>query len=238
VPLIGIFIMAAWTIPGAWAQWPRPGFVFSTVVAGVLMFLLAGTEVQLQYWRNSVTLFSHTTAVTQNSILAEYNLGEALARQGDPEQAIIHYQRALAIQPNRVEALYNPQRQAHYNLGLIFRSQKKWAAAETQFREFVRNEPDKPGGHWNLGVALVALNRMDEALEEFRETIRTGPPAPDNNEEIEIMAWIESAYAEAGRLSEAISTAQKIHDTALAEGRKDLADAAEKRIESYRAGKL
>lgn len=76
---------------------------------GRAVFLLAGAEVQLQYWRNSVTLFSHTVALTRDNILAEYNLAEALARQGDEAQAIVHYERALAIQPNRVEAHYNSQ---------------------------------------------------------------------------------------------------------------------------------
>ena len=237
VPLIGIFIMAAWAIPGAWARWPRPGFVFSAVVAGVLMFLLAGTEAQLQYWRSSVTLFSHTVAVTRNNILAEYNLGEALAREGDTDQATVHYQRALAILPNPVEAQYNSQPQAHYNLGLIFRSQKKWPEAAAEFRAFTQTEPGEAGGHLNLGVALVALDQMDQAREEFRQAIPAHPPVAGENEEIIILLRIESAYLESGRLSNAISTAQNIRDATLAQGRQDLADAAEKRIESYRARK-
>ena len=97
IPLIGIFIMAAWAIPGTWTLWPRLGLVFGAVTAGALVFLLAGAEAQLQYWRNSVTLFSHTVAVTRGNILAEYNLAEALARQGDEAHAIVHYQKALAI---------------------------------------------------------------------------------------------------------------------------------------------
>ena len=89
LPLIGIFIMAAWTIPAGWTQWPRPGLVFGAVTAGALGFLLTGSEMQLQYWHNSVTLFSHTVAVTTGNIMAEYNLAEALARQGDTDQAVL-----------------------------------------------------------------------------------------------------------------------------------------------------
>jgi tetratricopeptide (TPR) repeat protein len=154
VPLIGIFIMAAWAIPGEWARWPGPGLVFGAVVAGVLGFLLAGTEVQLQYWRNSVALFSHTAAVTRNNILAEYNLAEALARQGDEAEAIVHYQRALAIEPNRVEAHYNSQTQAHYNLGQIFRAHKQWAEAEAQFRACLRDDPNLTRARNNLNAVL------------------------------------------------------------------------------------
>jgi tetratricopeptide (TPR) repeat protein len=158
VPLIGIFIMAAWAIPGAWTRWPRPGLVFGAVVAGALGFLLAGAEAQLQYWRDSVTLFSHTVAVTRNNILAEYNLAEALARQGDEAEAVVHYQRALAIEPNRVEAHYNCQTQAHYNLGLIFRARQQWAEAEAQFRACLREDPSLARARDNLDAVLREMS--------------------------------------------------------------------------------
>lgn len=128
--------------------------VLSAMVAGALGFLLAGAEAQLQHWRNSVALFSHTVAVTRNNILAEYNLAEALARQGDEAQAVVHYQRALAIEPNRVEANYNSQTQAHYNLGLIFRARKQWAEAEAQFRACLRDDPSLARAHSNLDAVL------------------------------------------------------------------------------------
>jgi protein O-mannosyl-transferase len=168
VPLIGIFIMAAWTIPAAWTRWPRPGLIFGAVTAGALLFLLAGAEVQLQYWRNSVTLFSHTVAVTRDNIMAEYNLAEALARQGDEAQAVAHYQRALAIEPNRVEAHYNSQTQAHYNLGLIFLKQKKWAEAEAEFQACLRDNRNPARVHQALGVTLMGLGRVDEAQKQFQ----------------------------------------------------------------------
>jgi protein O-mannosyl-transferase len=172
VPLIGVFIMAAWAIPAAWLRWPRPGLVFGAVVAGALLFLLAGAEVQLQYWRNSVALFSHTVALMRNNILAEYNLAQALAQQGDEAQAVVHYERALAIQPNRVEAHYNSQTQAHYNLGLIFRTHKQWAEAEAQFRACLRDDPNLVRAHSNLGFVLSAMGRGAEALQEFQTAAR------------------------------------------------------------------
>ncbi len=172
VPLIGIFIMLAWSIPGRWTTWPSPGLVFSVVTGGVLIVLLTCTEMQLQYWRNSVTLFSHTVEVTSGSILAEYNLAEALVRQGDTDNAIVHYQRALAIQPNPVEAQYNSQPQAHFNLGLIFRSQKKWPQAEAEFRAFLREEPNEAQAHTALADVLRAEGRTDEANQESQTAAR------------------------------------------------------------------
>jgi tetratricopeptide (TPR) repeat protein len=176
LPLIGIFIMVAWSIPGRWAAWPSPGLVFGAVTTAVLIALLTCTETQLQYWRNSVALFSHSVEVTTGSILSEYNLAEALARQGDADDAIIHYQKAIAIHANPVEAQYNSQPQAHFNLGLIFSSQKKWAEAEAQFRTFLRDEPNEPQAHSALAEILKAEGRLDEAKKESQRAaqLRTG----------------------------------------------------------------
>ena len=232
VPLIGIFIMAAWSIPEAWARWPRPGFVFGAVTAGMLMFLMAGTETQLQYWRNSVTLFTHTTQVTRDNILAEYNLGEALAREGDADDAIVHYQKAIAIHPNRVEAQYNSQLQARFNLGLIYRAQKKWAEAEVQFRACLREDPTLAHAHAALGIALVGLSRPGEALQEFQTAAVL---SRSDAGEAQLLSELDSAYAEAGHFPEAILFAQKARAAAVSAKRTDLAAAADKRLEFYRA---
>jgi tetratricopeptide (TPR) repeat protein len=159
VPLIGIFLMAVWAIPDSWAAWPRPGLVFGAVAAGILVFLATGAEVQSQYWRNSVALFSHTIAVTPNNILAEYNLAEALDRQGDTANAIRHYKQAIAIEPNPVEATYNSQPEARFNLGLIYLNEKKWDAAEAQFRACLRIDPKWQRAREALDAALKGKSR-------------------------------------------------------------------------------
>lgn len=234
LPLVGVFIMIAWAIPGSWARWPRPGLVFGAVILALLVILLAGTEAQLQYWRNSVTLFSHTVSVTPDNLLAEYNLGAALAARGDADPAILHYQKALVIHPNRVEAGYHMQTEVHFNLGLIFRSRKQWAEAEAQFRAFIHDQPNLSNGHFNRATALLGLGRVDEATGEFREALGIDLRAkvPDD---AHLFAALDAAYAETGHYSEAIATAEKARAAALALGDQKLAAAAEKRLATYRA---
>ncbi len=204
-------------------------------MAGVLLFLATGTEVQLQYWRNSVTLFSHTVEVTHNSVLAEYNLAEALARAGDEDTAIVHYQKAIAMQPSRVEATHNSQTQAHYNLGLIYRSRKQWPEAEAQFRACVHEDPNLARAYQNLGFTLVAQGRDDEGRTEFQIAARLNPRQPG---EAGWLTMLDEAYAQTGRFKEALATAKDARDAALIRGRGDMAQAAEKRMELYRAGKF
>jgi len=77
--LLGLFIMVAWSIPDN-AVNPHAGKVIVTVVA-VLMLVASATLSwsQIQYWRNSETLFRHALEVTPDNYLAHNNLGIALA---------------------------------------------------------------------------------------------------------------------------------------------------------------
>jgi hypothetical protein len=271
IPLMGVFIMVAWSIPARWAVWPRPGLVFATVIGAVLVVLLMVTWVQLFYWQNSVTLFTHTAAVTENNILAEYNLAEALARADAEDAAVTHYVKALAMRPNRVEAQYNSQLQARFNLGLIYRSEGKWPEAAEQLEAYVREDPNQQSAHVALGSVLLAMGRTAEGIREDREAVRLNP---NDVESLNRLAWLlatqpdakfrngaeavklaehvrdltgggvarfqatlDAAYAETGRFTDAIAAAQKTRETAQAQGQKDLAAAAEKRLKLYETGK-
>ena len=175
VPCIGLFIMVGWGIPEKWAKWPRPGLLLGTAATAVLLLFVLTTSVQLTYWHDSVALFSHTAAITPDNILAEYNLGEALARKGDDEDAVTHYLKALAIEPNRVEAQYNSQPQAHFNLGLIYRNHKQWPEAEAQLREAVRADTNEAMPHYALGSVLLSEGRFAPAAQEFATTTKLDP---------------------------------------------------------------
>ncbi len=194
IPLVGVFIMAAWSIPAAWVAWPRPGLVFATIAGAVGVILLMATSLQLLHWRNSVTLFTHTTAVTENNILAEYNLGEALTRAGNQDAAAAHYLKALAMTPNRVEAQYNSQEQAHFNLGLIYRLQGKWPEAAAQFRACLREDPNLPNAHHALGGVLLAMGRTAEGIREEREALRLNP---DDAASLTRVAWLLATQPDA-----------------------------------------
>ncbi|HXC98140.1 MAG TPA: tetratricopeptide repeat protein [Verrucomicrobiae bacterium] len=211
IPLMGVFIMVAWSIPARWAVWPRPGLVFGTVIGAVLVVLLMVTWVQLFYWQNSVTLFTHTAAVTENNILAEYNLGEALARADAEDAAVTHYLKALAIRPNRVEAQYNSQTQARFNLGLIYRSEGKWPEAAEQLEAYVHEDPNQQSAHVALGSVLLAMGRTAEGIQEDREAVRLNP---NDVESLNRLAWLLATLPDAKFRdgAEAVKLAERVRD--------------------------
>lgn len=99
IPLIGLFIMAAWGMADLMARWRCPKFLLP-LVAGI-MIAVFGTVAwfQVRYWRDAVSLFQHTLSVTQNNLLIQGALGEALYFRGEVDQALVHFQEAIRLNP-------------------------------------------------------------------------------------------------------------------------------------------
>jgi hypothetical protein len=68
IPLIGLFIMAAWGMADLLAGWRCPKFLLPLV--GGVMIVVFGTVAwfQVGHWRNAVSLFQHTLSITQNNL--------------------------------------------------------------------------------------------------------------------------------------------------------------------------
>jgi hypothetical protein len=114
LPFLGLFIMLCWGVSD-WAQARHlPAALLPTVSIAVLGSLAVVTYRQVNYWGNNVSLWSHTLQVTDRNWFAEYHLGDALKREGQPVEALAHFFNALAVNPTNVEsnlaiALYDHQ---------------------------------------------------------------------------------------------------------------------------------
>jgi protein O-mannosyl-transferase len=99
VPLTGLFIMIVWGAAELVERCALPRIVPATLAIVVLTALSATAYVQVGYWKNSSTLFTHALDVTKNNYFAHYMLGGQYARQGADSEALLEYQRALKINP-------------------------------------------------------------------------------------------------------------------------------------------
>lgn len=104
IPLIGLFIMAAWGLPELLGK--RAKYLAVPAVVA-LALLMAGARTQAGYWSDSRTLYEHALRVTSNNYVAHVKLGVILARDGQHEQAIRQYEKALEIRPDGIQALNN-----------------------------------------------------------------------------------------------------------------------------------
>jgi len=230
LPSLGVLVLAAWGIYELTRGWRYQVMALAVAgcVASVLCFAL--TRQQLGYWTESEALFRHTLEVTQNNYLAHNDLGAALGKKGQLDEAILQYQASIRLKPdyadayNNLGAAFGKKRQtdeailqyqeairlnpahalAQYNLGASLAKKGQTDEAIRYFQEAIRLKPDYADAYNNLGVAFGTKGQTDEAIRQFRDTIRV---APDH---LEARNNLAIALDNKGQTEEAIAQYQEI----------------------------
>jgi tetratricopeptide (TPR) repeat protein len=98
------------------------------------------------------------------------SLGWALARTGNPEEAIDQFREAIELD----------QRNAlpHYNLGQSLENKGQREQAINEYRTAIRLTPNYAAAHISLGVALWNSGQLDEGIDEVRQAIRLRNDVP------------------------------------------------------------
>ncbi|MCX6993406.1 MAG: tetratricopeptide repeat protein [Kiritimatiellaeota bacterium] len=174
IPLIGIFIMIAWGVPDLVRRvLPEPRRrqmtldALAVLACGSVVLLGIGTWLQAGTWKNTITVFEHAIAVTENNYLAHNNLANALTGRGRLDDAVYHYGEALRIKPDYVEV--------HNNIAVTLARQGKVDEAIYHYREALRMRPDCAEVYVNLGTILYNRQNLDEAAGLFAQAIRINP---------------------------------------------------------------
>jgi tetratricopeptide (TPR) repeat protein len=176
LPHIGIYIAGAWSI----AKLGIPSrFRRQLLPAAALTFLVLLTYLawlQTQHWRDSRTLWTHAAAVTHDNEVAENNLGLLLQQQDQLDDAISHYQRAVAIQTARGAARYNVTvALAENNLANALYRKGDLEEAIAHLRTAVELRPDYADGFYNLGTVLFENREVDAAISCFEKALALRP---------------------------------------------------------------
>ncbi len=153
VPLIGLFIIIAWTVPDLLARWRYRNAGLATIAALLLLILMATTRSQVKYWANSTMLFEHALDVTADNHVAHNHLGLLLLKEGRVNEAFIRFSEAVRIKP---EYAY-----AHNNLGLVLKEEGSLEKAICHFREALRINPNLVVAQKNLRKALEVREKID-----------------------------------------------------------------------------
>jgi tetratricopeptide (TPR) repeat protein len=103
---------------------------------------------------------------------AWFHRGLELEETGAPvELAIEAYQRVLQLNPSAAGALVN--------LGTIFYRQRKFADAETYYRQAIEVDETYPLAQFNLGNLYDEQGRVREALDHYRRALSLNPNYAD-----------------------------------------------------------
>lgn len=198
IPMTGLAIMLAWGFN------TRPLLAIGAAVLACIGCLWI-TSIQIGYWRNTESLFTHALVVTTRNYVAEHNLG--LAMSDDPARlpdAIAHYRAALAIRPDSVEA--------RTDLGTGLAKMGQFDQAIAEYQTALQLAPDCEICRKNLqvaqkqmaaslyesAVALQKSGRNREAIDQFKTVLGIEPDFADAHNNLGV------ALANLGRVKEAI----------------------------------
>jgi protein O-mannosyl-transferase len=261
IPLMGIYIILAWTAADLTAGWRSRKYILSITSAVVFSACLAGTWVQVGYWKNSQTLFTHALAVDWNNPLAHNSLGVVFLNQGKIDKATHHFQEAVRINPRHVSA--------QLNLANVLLSQKQPDQAIVHYKRTVELWPERIDARYSLATLLAIQGRYNQAIEHFRILLQTNPDHPGalnglawllatspdegvrdgpmavtlaeracritTDSDTNFLDTLAAAYAEAGRFPEAITTARQASEVSTADTNKELDVALNLRLKLYEA---
>jgi tetratricopeptide (TPR) repeat protein len=170
VPLIGPFIMLAWSAREIARRSARAAVPVAIMSAALLAACPVLTWFQVRHWRDSMTLFSHATAVFPDGYVGQLQLGNALAGEGRFAEAIACYSRALHAKPDLAEA--------HGNLGVMLAREGNTSQAIAELMEALRLNPESVDAHNNLGVVLAAQGQYDLAIVHYTQVLQLNPDHP------------------------------------------------------------
>lgn len=152
-------------------------------------------------WKDTYSLWSDVARKVPKSNRAHYNLGTISNNMGRVDEAISHYQAALATDPddpkvhNNLANIYSRQGQyslailhyqlaikqnhsdpkIYFNLGTTYGNQGKFSEAAQAFQAALKLDPNNPNVHNSLGLAFKDQNRLDDAIQEFQTSLSLQP---------------------------------------------------------------
>ena len=167
IPSIGLFAALVWAVGDLSRGWRFRTALLAGVAGLVLLACATLSRVQTGYWRNSMSLWSHTLAVTGENPVAHYQLGKELENSGHTSEAIGHYQAVLRVKPRQLDA--------HLNLGVCFAALGKTNEAMNYLSEALQIDPNYGQAHEDLGILLLGRGEFAEAEKHCREAVRLMP---------------------------------------------------------------
>ena len=190
IPSIGLFIAIVFGLADI-AERRRVAPWLSAAIANLVLLVLATlTNAQIHLWSDSFTLFKHALTVAGPSVMVEDCLGLALHKNGQLDEAVPHFEKALQMRPDDDTALLT--------MGVTRFYQGRLPEAIEYAHAAIRSLPDSPKAHNLLGMALAKQNRNEAALDEVRRASELDP------KDAEIQNNLGLALARLGRMPEAI----------------------------------
>jgi tetratricopeptide (TPR) repeat protein len=174
----------------------------------------------ISHWQESLKIRPGNAEI-QNYLAA------ALLQKGEVKEAAAHWKRSLELQPNNADTINN--------LGIAISQEGRISEAIVLWDKALALQPNNVNALSNLAWVLAtspetSIRDGAKAIEYAQKLLQlSGGTNP------RVFRTLAAAYAESGRFSEAIDTAQRGWELATAQGNSTLADELERNVALYRA---
>jgi tetratricopeptide (TPR) repeat protein len=183
---IGLYVAITW-----WAAESRVSrAALAGLMTGALVMLMVCAWKQTASWKSSETVWVQALASTTGNYVAQGNFGNVLILQRRLDEAMVHYQEALKINPDYAES--------RDNIGNVFLVKGQMDEAIANYQKALKIRPDFAEAHFGMATALQQKGRTNEAIDHFQRTVEINP------EFAEAQVNLANLLLATGRLDEAM----------------------------------
>jgi tetratricopeptide (TPR) repeat protein len=118
-------------------------------------------------FQNTLSVIAALSKVYPNVSLLFSISGACHQSLGQLHMAVMHYERALTIEPELVEA--------HSNLGIALKELGQLNDAINCYEKALKIKPDYAPAHYNLGIAFDELGQLDAAVNCYKQALTIKP---------------------------------------------------------------
>ncbi len=235
LPHIGITMLLTWICADLTGQWRNRQIILTSAATFVIAASMTLAYKQTTYWRDSISLWRHSLAVTTDNQTAHQNLSAALWAKGRIAESHQHA-RAAAIARARTTLKDFPfEVPTHNDLGVLLVQNGDVRGGIEQWEISLQLNADDGNALNNL--AWVLATYPADAVRDGKRAVELAVKAtslPGGDVPI-VLRTLAAAYAESGNFSKAIETAQHAIDLATAQNNTSLLATLRHEIELYQA---
>ena len=135
---------------------PRRAPAIAGVSLALLVLLGQRTWAQTRVWQDSISVWSRVVAVEPASFIGHWMLGVSLQEAARHDEAVAHFERALAQRPDGDARLDRNNPGVRYRMALSLFELGRPAEAEAALRAVLAQRPDHPPALERMRVLLLA----------------------------------------------------------------------------------
>lgn len=171
VSFIGLFMMIAWGFADLARRFRLPRAAVGAIALAMVAACAFATSKQLQYWKDSPTLFEMSLSRTEGNWLLHGSLGAYRATHGDLDAGIEHLRESLRIHPVHTKT--------YHNLANMLQVRGDHAGAIELLEQAVRIDPGYARAHYRLGISYNASGLYDSAYTHLGKAVSLAPGFSD-----------------------------------------------------------